>query len=148
MHKFSVSLSSNDICDQIAQMLNTYNNLSVVHNSYTINTNGVSYIIELNMGKVIGCVGMINEYHDCTLIKHMCVNSKFRRLGIATKLLTTCINKISTNTIHMYIREDNKSSLSIANKLGFTCTARLILSDRILLTMTKYKSQYQGYITK
>lgn len=129
MSKFRLIINESDLSSQIADLLNAHNNLSVTHTGPSISISSINYIVEQgivdNKLVVVGCVGLLSTAQDTTLIKHLCVEQNKRGVGMATKLLSTALNSITTNFAHMDIRSDNYPSLSLAEKLGF-----LIITQR------------------
>lgn len=125
MSNFYVSISSHELAEQVADLLNANNRLTRLHNASSISSGAIDYFIELSSidnsttSKVVGCVGLIKEHTSLSRIKHLSVHPKFRRKGIARKLLLLAITNCDTEDTYMIIRDDNLPSLIIAEKLGF-----------------------------
>jgi len=123
MSKFTLVINHINVAQQIADMLNMYNNLCVAHIGSTILASSIHYIVEQiavnNTLEVVGCVGISPTPENTTLIKHLCVKKEMRGVGIAARLVNTAINSSTTDYVHMNIRSDNYPSLNLSEKLGF-----------------------------
>jgi len=117
-HKFNIPLSNWSISNQIAQLLNKNNKLSIIHNGNSITSNNVAYLIELFGDRVIGCIGLI-DYYTIDKIVHLSVDSSFRGMGIGAKLLNKALNYSNKNELFMQIRSDNQSSMKLSIGNGF-----------------------------
>ena len=128
MSKFTFIIDPINVAQQIADMLNMYNNLRIAHTGPTILASGIHYIVEQvavnNTLEVVGCVGISPTELNTTLIKHLCVKEKKRGVGVATRLLNTAISSSTTDYVHMCVRSDNYPSLSLVEKLGFLIVAQ------------------------
>lgn len=122
-NKFTVLVDDLAVATQIAELLNTHNNLRIKHTGLSILATNTHYLIEQSIVdekiSVVGCVGLEYTDQDMTLIKHLCVHPKMRRQGIAFKLLNSAIASINTTFAHMNIRSTNYPSLSLAEKAKF-----------------------------
>ncbi|MEA3296159.1 MAG: GNAT family N-acetyltransferase [Patescibacteria group bacterium] len=134
---FFVSLTNEEIARQIANLINKYNYLYVRHNRFTIITHIISYFVEIFGNQVVGCTGIIKENVNWSIIKHVCVEPKFRRKGIASKLINLAIQNCKTRYVYMIIRENNIASLCMANKLGFTIIKQELSKDYYLMVVGK-----------
>ena len=124
MAEFYISLAKSEIAEQIANMLNNFNKLTVLHDEYTINNSNTCYFIKTAISSVkadivIGCVGLYQDSHNTSKIKHLCVIPQYRRFGIAKNLIKVAILNCKTDYVYMTIREDNIPSLMLAKSLGF-----------------------------
>lgn len=132
MSKFYVSLNKESVAMQIAELLNANNRLKKKHTPFTILNNNIEYLIE---------VGGINERHidghrkiiavvgiqpfaiavgitDAILVKHLVVHEKYRKMGLASNLLTKILNM--GKPTYLYVRSDNHACLNMVKRLGFT----------------------------
>ncbi len=121
MSQFFVSISNDEIAEQIATLLNTFNLLRVTHTKDTIKSGIANYFVEIIKSKVIGCAALNRDmqYDDLSKIKHVCVHPEYRRLGVARKLITLAINHATTTYVYMTIRQANRASQSLAYKMNF-----------------------------
>ena len=120
-NKFNVVLSGIDIANQVAQLLNINNNLTLNHTQNSIVSNQTQYFIEIHGSIVSGCVGLIREAKMDKIV-HLSVLPAFRKMGIGKKLLLNAIDNSYKNIIYMHIRHDNVGSLSLAQSVGFIVT--------------------------
>ncbi len=121
-NKFNLALSDQSLADQIANLLNYNNRLTVVHNGQSITANTTQYFVELYGQTVIGCVGLLKE-PKMDKILHLSVSLLARHKGIGFHLLTTAVNNSDKDIIYMTIRENNFVSLALAKRLGFEIIA-------------------------
>lgn len=128
MNNIMFNISRNSVAAQIAILLNRNNNLRVDYTPSSILSSGTVYIIELGgfdmrhsdgERKIIGCVGMIIESKDVTLLKHLCVHDSYRRRGIAKSLIERALELCNTTYAHMNVRTDNVPSLHLAEDMNF-----------------------------
>lgn len=133
MANFFVSLTSEEIAKQIANLINKYNRLYIRHNGFTIAARTTDYFIEVFGDKVVGCASITKENNEWSVIKYVCVEPKSRGKGIASKLVSLSIQNCKTKYVYMTIREDNIASLYMANKLGFTTIKQEWSRDHYLI---------------
>lgn len=135
MANFFVSLTNEEIAKQIANLVNRYNCLYVRHNGFTIAARTTNYFVEVFGDKIVGCTGITKENVDWSVIKYVCVEPKFRKNGIASKLISLSIQNCKTKFIYMTIRKNNIPSLCMANKLGFTTIRQEWSKDHYLIVV-------------
>ncbi len=119
MAEFYVSVSQNEMAQQIAALLNTHNKLYKFHTVRTILKDKADYFVEVVHNKVVGCVGLSRRDTNLSEIKHVCVCTDFRQRGIARKLINLAAAHCAADYIYMTIRNDNIPSLKMAQSLGF-----------------------------
>jgi ribosomal protein S18 acetylase RimI-like enzyme len=124
MSNFFVSISNYEIATQIADLLNKHNELKVVHDTNSIASGVSNYFVEISHiaqegSKVVGCIGIKQETPIVSKIFHLCVDPKFRNLGIAYKLINVVAVNSKTEFFYGTIRENNIPSLKLVKKLGF-----------------------------
>lgn len=146
MIKFEYIINNYYVAKQIATMLNKYNKLQKFHTEYSILNSNVSYIINqeyINNTFIInGCIGTQTIDNDTTIIRHLCVDERYRRKKIAENLLITAISKINTKYVSMHIRHTNMPSLTLASKFGFTIASYYQTDNYFILIVKK-----ENYIT-
>lgn len=140
MANFYMSLTNINIATQIATLLNTYNLLYKQHSTYTIRNNIANYFVELNQDKVIGCAASVSEYGGALgKIFHICVDYRYRKKGIANKLVKLAIQNCNTDYVYMTIREDNIASSNMAKKLSFIFVNKTWSRDHYVITVGRRK---------
>ncbi len=146
MSKFYININEVIIASQIAELLNTYNNLSIKHTGDSILANNTKYLIDQNIVngivKVVSCVGVQKVNEHTTLIKHLCVHHDLRRLGIASRMIQSAINNISTQFVHMNIRSNNYPSLNLAEKNNFLIVAHRLKKTYYIITVGRKTNEY------
>jgi ribosomal protein S18 acetylase RimI-like enzyme len=144
MSEFYISITNEEMAKQIDVLLNSYNKLYKQHNIYTILNANTKYFVELLSSpaidkKVIGCVGLWEEYSTLSKIKHVCVDQRYRRFGVARKLIKLAIENSPTDLVYMTIREDNNPSLYLAKSLGFVFVTKEYCRDHFIITVARRK---------
>lgn len=123
MNDFIVIVNSAVVAEQIANLLNKYNNLNYIYTTKKILQNNVRYLVEQGVvngtQEVIGCLGFSVINNNSTKIRHICVHENFRRQNIANRLLYSAIQRTTTTNIFMNIRSDNYPSLLLAERNNF-----------------------------
>ncbi len=146
MSKFYINVDDLTIASQIAELLNTYSNLSLKHTDGSILANNTTYLIEQNVInnkiEVVGCVGIQKVNEHTTLIKHLCVHHDLRRLGIASRMIRLAIANVHTQFVHMDIRSNNYPSLSLAEKNNFLIVAHRLKKTYYIVTVGRKTNEY------
>ncbi len=86
----------------------------------SINSSTVFYVAKSD-NKTVGYLGMQNAMGD-GYITNVAVTSEFRKMGVATKLLSALFdyaNKTQMNFISLEVRTSNNAAISLYEKLGF-----------------------------
>jgi len=135
MAEFYVSVSTQDMATQIANLINKYNQWYTTYTPASISIMPANYFVVLNIDKVIGCSANIKEYPTLSKIMHVCVVPEFRNKGIAKSLVELAIQNCDTDYVYMTIRKDNIPSLRMANSLGFKFIKQDWFKDHWTLTL-------------
>ena len=144
MSEFYISVSNQFMASEIAMLLNSHNKLYKKHDMYTILNGNVKYFVELLSSpaidkRIVGCVGLQHEYTNLSKIKHVCVDQKYRRFGVARKLILMAMENSPTDSVYMTIREDNLPSLYLAKSLGFHFVRKEYNQDHYVITVARRK---------
>jgi len=134
MAEFYVSLSSNEMAIQIANMINRYNRWGMSFSDKAILLSTSRYFVEVERDKVVGCASHIKEDDKLTKIQHVCVLPTHRGKGIAKKLVNLSIDNCQTEYVFMTIREDNLPSIRMAEALEFRYVTKHWFRDHMTLT--------------
>lgn len=140
MSEFYVSISRKGMAQQIAALINQHNKLYKNHTSYSVMNNNVDYFVEIVHNVVVGCANLSKKFHNSSEIKHICVEPKFRRNGIAKKLVLLAIANCSTEYVYMRIRDDNLPSLMLAKTLGFVPVGQYWSADHFVITVGRKRN--------
>lgn len=144
MAEFYLSMSNQDVAQQISSMINTYNRWYVSFNPVSIMVSTASYFIEVEGNRVVGCASKVKENDLLTKIQHVCVLPTHRNRGIAKKLVNLVISNCSTENVFMTIREDNFPSIRMAQSLGFNLVGRHWFRDHMTLTFGRRTNYVSG----
>jgi len=134
MAEFYVSLTTQEMAMQVANMLNQHNRWATKFNAWSINQTPARYFVEVDNGRVVGCASSLQDYPTLTKIQHICVLPEYRGRGIATKLSEMAILNCDTELVYMTIREDNTASLALSRSLGFVYVTKHWFRDHWTLT--------------
>ena len=135
MAEFYVSLSTDEMSMQIAELINTHNQLYKKHTRYSVQNSIAKYFVEVINDRVIGCTALIKEEINLSRNFHTCVRPEFRRKGIARKLKLLAIQNCDTGYIFSTVREDNIPSINMNLSLGYVFVNRIWYRDHYVLTL-------------
>jgi len=135
MANFYMTLSAEEISQQVAVLLNTHNQLRTRHNAHTVMGMRGAYFVDVVGGQVIGCSAILRENDQVTRQFHLCVHPDFRRRGIARNLKLAALRNVSTPYVYVTIREDNAASISLNTSVGFTLVKKDWARDHYVLTL-------------
>jgi ribosomal protein S18 acetylase RimI-like enzyme len=135
MAEFYVSLSTGEMAGQIADLINTHNQLHKKHTAYSILNSAAKYFVEVINDKVIGCTALLKEETNLSRNFHTCVQPEFRRKGIAKKLKLLAIQNCDTGYIFSTVREDNIPSINMNLSLGYVFVNKIWSKNRYVLTL-------------
>lgn len=135
MAEFYISLSNDQIADQISTLLNLYNRLYRTHTINSIKKSKSNYFIEIDKNIIIGCTGLIQESLVMSKIHHISVRPEARGKGVAKKLIHSALINCKTEHVYMTIREDNYVSLKLAQTFGFVFITKTWNKDHYIITV-------------
>jgi len=135
MANFYMTLSTEEISRQIAELLNNNNKLTRYHSIHTLKLDKGAYFVDIVGGQVIGCSAIHQENDQLTRQFHLCVHPNFRRLGIGRKLKLAALAHIVTPYVYITIREDNIASINLNMSLGFVLVKKDWAGDHNVLTL-------------
>ncbi|MEX2161980.1 MAG: GNAT family N-acetyltransferase [Anaerolineales bacterium] len=73
-------------------------------------------------GRVVGYLSL-SKVENVSIIANVSVNSKYRRRGIATSLISAALRKVKGtegNTTWLQVKEENKGAIKLYKAMGFT----------------------------
>lgn len=135
MAEFYVALSTIEMANQIADMLNTHNQLLSKYTGQSLLVSPGKYFVQVEGDRVVGCVGLQPEPPQLTKLFHACVLPEKRKQGIAKKLMELTISHCKTPYVYGTIREDNKASLTMVAALGFVHAKKEWQKDHYVITV-------------
>lgn len=107
---------------QIADLLNSYNELSSEYDYRGVLNQRCTYITYLSKDTIVGCVAFKNKsWYQCEAI-HLSVDEHYRGKGIATRLLNkleTFARKREKKVIQSTVRCENEAMVKLNEKLGY-----------------------------
>lgn len=112
-----------DIAKQIAELLNSENQLVVPYTEQKVISNNDNYLFEVNNdGEVISCIECKKVQWYQFEVCHLTVNPNHRRNGQGEKILNKAIEHAKANRgriVQCTIRENNQKSSGLFEKNGF-----------------------------
>jgi len=117
--EFLTSLKSLEIAEQVASLLNVYNDLSFKRTSVDVLNGKTNYVVELHGSLLLGCCGIERLNYQITEIKHLVVRPDWQRKGIGRYLVRKAVDRTESPILYATIREDNKASMMLFASLGF-----------------------------
>lgn len=135
MANFYMSLSAEEVSRQVAELLNSHNQLNKQHSAHTLTKDKGAYFIDVVGGQVIGCQAIHKENDQLTRLFHLCVHPAWRRKGIARKLKLAALSNVNTPYACVTIREDNIASINLNTSLGFVFVKKDLVGDHHVLTL-------------
>jgi len=135
MAELYVTLPKQEMARQIATLLNNHNNLLTKYSARSLLSSEGKYFVELDGGRVVGCIAIQEENPEITKLFHLCVAPDKRRQGIAKKLLQFAIAQSTTPYVYGTIREDNQASLSAVHSLGFVVVSKEWARTHYIITV-------------
>ena len=135
MANFYMSLPVEEVSRQVAELLNTHNQLRKRHTAHTILASKGAYFVDVVAGEVIACSAIYRENDLLTRQFHLCVHPKFRRRGIGRKLKLTALSHVKTPYVYVTIREDNTASVDLNTSAGFVLVKKDWAGDHYVLTL-------------
>lgn len=142
-------LTDMEIATQVAGLINTHNNLATRRRGVDILEGKSVYIVETHGNRVIGAVGLDKKCSSLTEIKHLVVYPQWRKQGLARFLLQKAITLCNSPLMFATIRHNNKSSLTLFERMGFSKAGEYLAKDihgnhKVVLTTRtapKWKTQ-------
>lgn len=135
MANFYMSLPVEEVSRQVAELLNTHNQLRKHYNAHTMMKARGAYFVDVVAGQVIGCQAILQENDRITRLFHLCVHQTWRRRGIARQLKITALNNIRTPYAYVTVREDNAASINLNTSLGFVFVKKDWVGNHHVLTL-------------
>jgi len=134
-------ISEQEISEQIAVLLNTYNDLSYKRTFSDILQGKVKYIAETHGKRVLAACGYEHLSYQLSEIKHLVVHPNWRGKGLGRFMVKRCIEIIQTPLLYATVKRVNNSSINVFKSLGFkeACTYFNEEHDVIMLTRSSSK---------
>lgn len=141
--KFLHTLSTTDLSEQVASLINTYNGLSFRRTALDIREGKIDYVVETHGKWVIGCCGYEKLGYQLTEIKHLAVNKDWRRRGVGAFLIKSVLGLCETPAAFATVREDNKSSMSLFQAQGFSPSLTYTAEGHNVVLLTRVSPKWQ-----
>jgi len=112
-------ISHGDISEQIAELLNAYNNLAQRRCGADIASSKIGYVVETHGKNVIAACGLEKQSYTLTELKHLVVTEGWRKKGVGKFVVKRALTICETPLVYATVREDNTSSLNLLSSVGF-----------------------------
>lgn len=128
---------------QIAQILNSYSDLSVKYDYASIRDSPIKHhYLATKDNIVVGVVGVQRFNIHVSEIKHLVVPPNLRRHGLARRLLEIALKDTATPLAMSSVREQNVASLTLLTSMGFKVVEKYVSKEgRTILILLKNLSQ-------
>lgn len=133
-------ISHQSIGDQIADLLNKYNNLGSLRNGHNILNGKTHYVVETHGNHVIGAAGIEKTSYHLSEFKHLVVHPEWRNKKIGCFLGKRIISICQTPLLFATARLNNHASLKTLGKLGFKQTEQFKVGSSHLTFLLKASS--------
>lgn len=144
--KFCLTLTKTDMAKQVARLLNSGGQLGFRQRYDSVLSNGIVYFVELELGKIVGVVGLEKKNPDVTEVKHLCVLPSYRGKGLGQKLLLKAAHASETPFIYGMVRESNYVNIHNNLKLGFVPIAKCQgMNEKLIVFARRKDGSENGY---
>jgi len=111
MSKFSLTISANNIANQIAELINNGKQVWYHLTASSILNGPVKFLIEIDKDKVIGVIGLDKKNNYVTELKYLCIHPDYRRCGLGKKMLYLGAKSAPTKFVYGTVRSDNHTNI-------------------------------------
>jgi ribosomal protein S18 acetylase RimI-like enzyme len=118
MGKFILTVNSIGLAGQIANLINSGDQLKFTLTKDNILYNPTKYLIELHKDKVIGTIGIMQRSPKVTELKHLCVHPDYRCQGIGKELLEKGVQASETEFVFGRVRNNNFTNIRNNLRIG------------------------------
>lgn len=151
MGRFILTVDSNSLVAQVANLVNSGGQLRFYLSQDAIRYSPIRYLIDLHKDKVIGTIGLHQHNPRVTELKHLCVHPDYRRQGIGKRLLIKGIKATQTEFVYGTVRSDNLVNIRNNFRVGMVPIGRkrkrqysIIVFARRKDSGTFYRRRHQG----
>lgn len=136
------TLSEEDLCQQLADLLNKHSNLAKWRSAIDIKKSDVSYVVETHGRFLIGACGVHQQSPSISEVKNLVVLPHWRGKGLGKFLVGTAMQEAQTPLLYATIRKDNLSSLAVFQSLGFKVVEEYPAQDHSVILATKANDRW------
>lgn len=142
MSKFRLTVGASNLATQIANMLNTGEQLGLQMAKQSILLSPTEYIVEMDGEKVIGVIGL-DVYGRVTELKHLCVHPEYRRRGLGRKLLEKGVATATTEFVYGAVGADNHTNIRNNIRIGMRPIGKKWGRGRYIIIFARRKNGYR-----
>jgi N-acetylglutamate synthase-like GNAT family acetyltransferase len=116
---FYFPISHQEVARQIAELLNSHNNLAKQRIAADILRGKTNYVVETHGKLVIGAAGIQKVSHELSELKHIVVEPSWRGKGVGAFLTARALQICETPSVYATVRTTNEASARTLLKAGF-----------------------------
>jgi ribosomal protein S18 acetylase RimI-like enzyme len=130
---FQRLLQETEIARQVALLINNNNDLNSKLNAATVLANRKGYIVESSGTEVVACVKLERQSYNMSEIKHLVVISKYRKCGLAKRLVLESLKRSTNPIVYATVRKDNIPSQKVFQACGFINSGQYTTGNKVIL---------------
>lgn len=105
--------------DTIAELINRNNRLTQKYTAHKVMNSRAVYFTLRFREVVLGCIALERVGYSLTEVKHLSVDSRFKRVGIGKRLVRLAEKRVITPFMYATVRNDNEPSYKLFLGLGY-----------------------------
>ena len=116
---FYFGITHRDIAEQVAELVNFYNQLSLKRTGADVIGGAIDYVVETHGKHVIAACGLEKQSYTLTEMKHLVVREGWRGKGVGKFVAKRALSICDTPLVYSTVREDNIPSLNLLSSIDF-----------------------------
>lgn len=145
---FYFPISHQEIAQQIAGLLNSYNGLTAQRSSNDILHSKANYVVETHGRFVIGAAAIQKTSYQLSELKHMVVHPDWREKGVGHFVGKRALQICETPVVYATARTTNIASLRTLEKLGFNRVEEFPTGDHSLALLVRITPKWKNSTPK
>lgn len=134
---FYFPISHQEIANQIADLINSYNSLATMRTSHDILNGNVRYVVETHGKFVIGLAGIEKVSYQLSELKHMVVHPDWRGKGLGSFVSKRALQLCETPSVYATVKITNKASIRALEKIEFLKAHEFSAGDHSLMMLIR-----------
>lgn len=139
---FVHGISALEISNQIAALINAYNDLGMKRMGCDILNASTDYVVETHGKYVIAACGMGKVSYQLSELKHMVVRPEWRGKGVGLFVAKRALELCNTPLVYATVRADNVPSLKTLEKAGFAVSGEFPGGNGPLAFLTRVSPKW------
>jgi len=142
---FYFPIPHQNIANQIASLINNYNDLHTKRTAYNILNSKTKYVVETHGKFVIGVAGIEKFSYQMSELKHMVVHPDWRGKNIGVFLARRSLEICDTPVVYATVRTSNAPSMRTMDKLGFHRVEDFASGDHHLSVLVRVATKWKSH---